>query len=62
MANLARTKSQAALSLLAPATLLVAIMLLGPLALLARFSLNQFDPTQIMIAALTPANYARFWW
>jgi putative spermidine/putrescine transport system permease protein len=60
MADPGRTESPAALTLLVPATLLVAIMLLGPLALLARFSLNQFDPTQIMIAALTPANYARF--
>jgi putative spermidine/putrescine transport system permease protein len=60
MADPAQTGSRAALPLLAPATLLVVIMLLGPLALLARFSLNRFDPTQIMIAALTPANYARF--
>jgi putative spermidine/putrescine transport system permease protein len=36
------------------------VMLLGPVILLARFSLNRFDPTQLMIAAVTPANYARF--
>jgi len=52
--------ARAALTLLGPATLLMVVMLLGPLALLARFSLNRFDPTQVMIAALTPANYARF--
>ena len=56
MADTAQTESRAAVPLLAPATLLVVIMLLGPLALLARFSLNRFDPTQIMVAALTPAN------
>ena len=49
-----------ALVLLGPATLLMVVMLLGPLALLARFSLNRFDPTEIMVAALTPENYARF--
>lgn len=56
----AETDRRGELTLLGPATLLVAIMLLGPLVLLARFSLNRFDPTQIMIAAVTPANYARF--
>ncbi|HEY6430672.1 MAG TPA: ABC transporter permease [Acetobacteraceae bacterium] len=55
-----RRDGATALVLLTPATLLMLIMLLGPLALLARFSLNRFDPTAIMIAALTPANYARF--
>ncbi len=49
-----------AASLLAPATLLVCVMMVAPLALLARYSLNQFDPTQLMIAALTPQNYLRF--
>jgi putative spermidine/putrescine transport system permease protein len=60
MPDPSRAGSRAALPLLAPATVAVVIMLLGPLVLLARFSLNRFDPTQIMIAALTPANYARF--
>lgn len=46
--------------LLAPASMLMLLMLFGPLSLLARFSVNKFDPTEIMIAALTPANYARF--
>ncbi len=55
-----RTNPQGAAILLAPASLLMLLMLFGPLALLARFSLNKFDPTEIMIAALTPANYARF--
>ncbi len=60
MPDLNRRDGATALVLLTPATLLMLIMLLGPLALLARFSLNRFDPTVIMIAALTPANYARF--
>jgi putative spermidine/putrescine transport system permease protein len=56
----AETNRRSGLTLLGPATLLVVVMLLGPLVLLARFSLNRFDPTQIMIAAVTPVNYARF--
>jgi putative spermidine/putrescine transport system permease protein len=46
--------------LLAPATILVCVMMLAPLALLARYSLNRFDPTTLMVAALTPQNYVRF--
>lgn len=49
-----------AAALLGPATLLVLVMMVAPLALLARYSLNRFDPTVLMVAALTPANYARF--
>ncbi len=47
-------------SLLGPATLLMIVMLVGPLLLLFRDSLNRFDPTELMIAAVTPANYLRF--
>lgn len=36
------------------------VMLVGPLLLLFRDSLNRFDPTELMIAAVTPANYLRF--
>jgi putative spermidine/putrescine transport system permease protein len=60
MADTERRESSIALILLGPATLLMLVMLAGPLALLARFSLNRFDPTEIMVAALTPENYARF--
>jgi putative spermidine/putrescine transport system permease protein len=35
-------------------------MLVAPLALLARFSVNRFDPTELMIETVTPANYTRF--
>src|ERR1700744_5936310 len=55
-----RPASRGAAVLLAPASILMLAMLFGPLALLARFSVNKFDPTEIMIAAMTPANYARF--
>lgn len=36
------------------------LMLIAPLALLFRDSLNRFDPTELMIEATTPANYLRF--
>jgi putative spermidine/putrescine transport system permease protein len=47
-------------SLLGPATLLMLVMLVGPLLLLFRDSLNRFDSTELMIAAVTLANYVRF--
>ncbi len=56
----ARRETVSALSLLAPASILVVLMMLAPLALLARYSLNRFDPTQLMTAALTETNYVRF--
>lgn len=49
-----------AASLLAPATIFVGVMLLAPLALLFRYSLNRFDPIKLMVEALTPDNYVRF--
>ena len=56
----ARRNSISAVTLLAPATILVGAMMIAPLAILARYSLNRFDPTELMIAALTLQNYARF--
>ncbi|HEY5300766.1 MAG TPA: ABC transporter permease [Acetobacteraceae bacterium] len=56
----ARREAVSAASLLGPATFLVCLMMVAPLALLARYSLNRFDPTQLMIAAVTPQNYVRF--
>ncbi len=50
----------AASAFLAPATAVVALMLVAPLGLLARFSVNRFDPTELMIDAFTPVNYIRF--
>lgn len=45
---------------LAPATLVVSVMLLAPLLLLLRFSLNRYDLTELMIETVTGANYLRF--
>jgi len=55
-----RREASAALALLGPASLMMVVMLIAPLAFLARISLNRFDPTQLMIAAVTPENYLRF--
>ena len=41
-----------------PATLVVLAVLALPLLLLARYSLNQYDRYDMMVEALTPANYA----
>jgi putative spermidine/putrescine transport system permease protein len=49
-----------ALSLLGPASLLMVLMLVMPLGFLARDSLNRFDATELMIEAVTPENYLRF--
>ncbi|HEY0352196.1 MAG TPA: ABC transporter permease [Enterovirga sp.] len=40
-----------------PAVLVVAALLIGPMVLLARISLNQYSPTQLMIEATTGQNY-----
>ncbi len=45
---------------LGPATLVVMAMLVAPLLLLLRFSLDRFDPTELMIETVTGANYLRF--
>ncbi|MFI4982838.1 MAG: ABC transporter permease, partial [Nevskiales bacterium] len=50
----------AASAFLAPATFVVALMLVAPLVLLARFSVNRFDPMELMIETATPANFVRF--
>jgi putative spermidine/putrescine transport system permease protein len=55
-----RRETAAALTLLAPASLLMLVMLVVPLAFLARYSVNRFDATEMMIAAVTPENYLRF--
>jgi len=55
-----RVRGAGAAGLLGPATLAVVVMLLLPLLLLLRFSLNQYDPKELMIEAVTGANYLRF--
>ncbi|MET3890348.1 putative spermidine/putrescine transport system permease protein [Bosea sp. OAE506] len=46
--------------LVVPATIFVAIGLLGPIAILFRYSLNQFIPGQFMVDGLTIENYVKF--
>ena len=53
-------KPSPAIAFLGPATCVVLALLIAPLALLARDSLNKYDPTELMIQAVTPANYLRF--
>ena len=56
-----RGEGLTAAALLAPATIFVALCLLAPLFLLFRYSLNDFVPAKkLMVEALTPANYVRF--
>jgi putative spermidine/putrescine transport system permease protein len=55
-----RREAGAALALLGPASLMMLLMLIAPLAFLARISVNRYDPTQLMVAAVTPENYLRF--
>ncbi|AMJ61889.1 ABC transporter permease [Bosea sp. PAMC 26642] len=47
-------------ALVVPATLFVAIGLLGPIAILFRYSLNQFIPGQFMVDGLVIDNYVKF--
>jgi len=55
-----RVRQGGAALFLGPATLAVSVMLLLPLLLLLRFSLNQYDATELMIETVTGANYFRF--
>lgn len=47
-------------SLIGPATFVVALGVVGPLMILFRYSLNEFDPRMLMIEAFTGANYLEF--
>jgi putative spermidine/putrescine transport system permease protein len=53
-------KCLAAAGLLSPALLVVSLMLVAPLLLVLRFSLNRYDPTELMIETATAENYLRF--
>lgn len=55
-----RLQGLTAASLVGPATAIVALGVIGPLILLARYSVNRFDPRELMIAAFSPENYVRF--
>jgi putative spermidine/putrescine transport system permease protein len=58
--NTERRSSLTAAGLVGPATIYVAIGLLLPLAILFRYSLNQFVPGKFMVDALTIENYVKF--
>ena len=53
-----RTRTSATL-MLVPATLVVTLVLVLPLGLLFRYSLNRFEPGRFMVEALTLENYAK---
>ncbi len=54
-----RVRTLGAAPFLGPATLAVCVMLVAPLLLILRFSLNQYDPKELMIETVTGANYLR---
>ena len=58
--NQERSSTLSAAGLVGPATLYVAVGLLIPLAILFRYSLNQFVPGKFMVDALTVENYVKF--
>jgi putative spermidine/putrescine transport system permease protein len=55
-----RRETVSAAFLLGPATIFVCLTMVAPLLLLARYSFNRFDATQLMVAAWTLQNYTRF--
>jgi putative spermidine/putrescine transport system permease protein len=60
MKSTARNANLTAAALVGPATIYVGIGLLIPLAILFRYSLNQFVPGKFMVDALTIENYVKF--
>ncbi|MDR3538583.1 MAG: ABC transporter permease [Acetobacteraceae bacterium] len=50
----------AAGAFLGPATCVVLVTMVAPLLLLARYSANRYSATDLMIEAVTPENYLRF--
>jgi putative spermidine/putrescine transport system permease protein len=49
-----------AASLIGPATVIVALGVLGPLAILLRYSFDRFDPRLLLIETVTLDNYVKF--
>ncbi|MCF3932711.1 ABC transporter permease [Acuticoccus sp. M5D2P5] len=47
-------------TLIGPATAIVALGVIGPLLILLRYSLNDFDPRLLMVEAFTAKNYVTF--
>lgn len=60
MIHTEKSKGLTAAGLVGPATVYVGIGLLIPLAILFRYSLNQFVPGKFMVDALTIENYVKF--
>jgi putative spermidine/putrescine transport system permease protein len=58
--NANRRSALTAAGLVGPATVYVGIGLVLPLAILLRYSLNQFVPGKFMVDALTIENYVKF--
>lgn len=58
--SLLRPQGLTATALLAPSALAVLAVLIGPLVLLFRYSLNQFDPSVLMVEAWSLDNYIKF--
>ncbi|MER1967561.1 ABC transporter permease [Castellaniella sp. GW247-6E4] len=58
--SLLKPRGLTAAALLAPSSLAVLAVLIGPLFLLFRYSLNQFDPTVLMVEAWSAENYIKF--
>lgn len=49
-----------AVALAGPGVLLVVLLLIGPLAILFRYSFNRFVPGELMVSAFTLDNYVKF--
>jgi len=58
--SLLRPRGWTATALLAPSSLAVLAVLIGPVFLLFRYSLNQFDPSVLMVEAWSLENYIKF--
>lgn len=58
--SLLRPRGLTAAMLLAPSSLAVLAVLIGPLVLLFRYSLNQFDSSVLMVEAWSLDNYIKF--
>jgi putative spermidine/putrescine transport system permease protein len=57
---MAERQGAAASAFTGPALTVVTIMLIAPLLLVLRFSLNRYDATELMNETVTPENYIRF--
>jgi len=55
-----RRRVSPAFGLAAPASIFVLLGLIGPLALMFRYSFNRFVPSELMVSALTLENYTKF--